>query len=156
MSEKNEWLIELESKIFPSLIDRLPGDCRSIVHSTRAATLIIENTRKMWIDEDGKGALRGIKDNADFTCFQRVIDTQSYKKVKEDVLKLFNATLILPVWLWKEMYWDVDLPPQLMYFEQLREDVSKYLKETYSSTSEVDEYFINQCKTFFSRDEIIV
>lgn len=153
MWENNEWLIELKSKIFPSLVNKLKGDCRAITQSTWTATLIIENARKMWIDEDGEGALGGIKDNADFTRFQRVIDTQSYKELKEDVLKIFNATLILPVWLWKEMYWDMDLPPQFRYWEKLREGVSQYLKETYSSTSEVDEYFINQCKKYFSRVE---
>ena len=153
MSEKNEWLMELESKIFPSLVDSLKGDCRAIAQATWTATLIIENARKMWYDEDGEGALGGIKDNADFKRFQRVINTQSYRELKEDVLKFFNAVLILPVWLWKEMYWDVDLPFQLTYWEKLREGVSQYLKETYSSTSEVDEYFINQCKKFFFRVE---
>ena len=78
-----------------------------------------------------------------------MIDNKPYKELKEDVLKLFNAALLEPTWLWKEMYGD--LPPELVYFQELREGVSQYLKDTYSSTSEVDKYLIDQCKTFFSR-----
>lgn len=133
----------------PSLVDRLKGDCRAVAQYIKGATEIIDHTGEMWEDEDGEYTLSGIRDYIDFKTFQRVIDTQSYKKLKEDVLKIFNAALLEPTWLWKEMYGD--LPSELRYFEELREGVSKYLKDTYSSTLEVDEYVLDQCKRFFSK-----